>query len=54
MFGSDTSTEVKGNVVHQEALEFLLQPQDRSSGLHVGVQSAEYSLLLHVDVGHEA
>lgn len=37
LFGVDGASEVEGDIVHQEALQFLLEPQDRLVCLHVHV-----------------
>lgn len=44
------SVEVMRDIVHQERLEFPLEPEHAFLGLHVYVQRAQYALTLGVDV----
>jgi hypothetical protein len=53
LLGVDGASEVEGHVVHQEALQLLLEPKDCLIGLHVDIQSAENSFFLDVDIWHQ-
>ena len=53
LLGVDGAPEVEGHVVHQEALQLLLEPKDGLVGLHVDIQSAENSFFLDVNIGHQ-
>lgn len=53
LLGVDGAPEVEGHVVHQEALQLLLEPKDCLVGLHVDIQSAENSFFLDVNIGHQ-
>ena len=49
----DGAAEVKGDIVHEERLQLLLQPHNRLVGLHVDIESAEHGFLLNINVWNQ-
>lgn len=52
LFGVDGLSEVERDIVHQETLQFLFEPQSGVFGLKIHIKSAQDAFLLQVDVRH--